>query len=82
MELNNYYLATFLEILSNQNLLAKLFLIMSISMFLIFTIVVSRQIIVMNKLVNEINFSPIFKFFAYLSIILSALLLVSVVLKS
>lgn len=77
----NNSMNTIFDIIANQNLLAKFFLIISLSMFSIFAIIVSRQVVVMNNMINEVSFSPIFKMLAYINIILSIILLLSVVIR-
>lgn len=66
---------------SNQDLIVKIILIVLLSLYVLFAIIVSRQIFVLNEIVNQISFSPIFKILSVIHVIIAILLLVSNILN-
>lgn len=65
---------------SDQNLLFKIGLVILIALYSLFALIVAIQIRNLNKIVNQINFSPIFTLAAFLHLgITVALLLFAVV---
>lgn len=64
------------SILTNQDLVLKSVLTIFLVMYTLFAIIVARQIFVLNEIINQVSFSPVFKTLAVLHIIASATLLV------
>lgn len=55
---------------TNQNLIAKVILIILLVMYLFFSLILSRQIFLLNNTVNQITFSPIFKLLGLIHLLL------------
>lgn len=68
------------NILSNQDLWGKIILIILLVLYIMFAVVVARQIQIMNDIVKQINFSPTFQTLAVIHIIFSVALILFVVL--
>lgn len=49
----------------NPNLFAKTALILLLSLFLLFTLVLGRQIALLLNLVDQVTFTPVFRFIVY-----------------
>jgi hypothetical protein len=65
--------------LKNQELLVKASLSLVIILFSLFTVIMARQISALTDIVNQVTFSPIFKFTAYVLIGITFILLVIVI---
>ncbi|HMS22295.1 MAG TPA: hypothetical protein PKA38_00880 [Candidatus Levybacteria bacterium] len=63
--------------LNSPDVFIKIALVLLELLFLLFTIVLTRQISSLTKLVNQVSFSPVLKFIAY-SVIFGTLLLLLV----
>ena len=59
--------------------MAKFALLLLVSLFTLFSIVLSRQIHIMDGIINQVKFSPIFETLASLLVVSSALLLLFVI---
>lgn len=70
----------FTTILANQDILVKIALVLLLSVYLLFALVLTRQIFLLNDIINQITFAPIFKFLAILHLTLATILLASIVL--
>lgn len=53
------------QLAANPNVIIKVGLVLLMLMFLLFALVIARQISILTKLVNQVTFSPIFKVIAY-----------------
>ncbi len=73
-------LANISSILSNQNQILKIVLILLELLFALFTLVLARQITLLTNMLNQVSFTPIFRFIAYALIITSIILLVITIL--
>lgn len=69
-----------LSIITNQDLVLKLILVVFLVLYTLFAIIVARQIFILNEIVNQISFSPVFKFLAIMHALISATLLVITIL--
>lgn len=74
MNISDIY-QTIVTILSDQDLISKFILIILISLYTLFAIVIMVQIRVLNRIINQIHFSEIFKFLALLHTGISLILL-------
>ncbi len=73
-------IAFFTSFLSNQNQILKIVLILLELLFALFTLVLARQITLLTNMLNQVSFTPIFRFIAYALIIASIALLVITIL--
>lgn len=64
-----------IELLTNQNFIIKITLVLLLTVYTIFSAIVARQISIMNTLINQLDFSAFFKLLAWLHFILSCVLL-------
>ncbi len=67
-------------LLSNQDILFKFGLVILILLYIIFAILVYVQINSLNKVVNQVSFSPIFKFLGLTHLLAAIALLFTAVL--
>lgn len=58
-------IARFPALLTTQDGLIKLALILIMIIFLLFTLILARQINSLTNLVNQVSFTPVFKLIAY-----------------
>lgn len=66
-------------LLGNQNQLLKAILILLALLYLLFTLVLARQITLLTNILNQVSFTPIFRFLAYaVAIATLGLLLVTI----
>ncbi|MBP6913134.1 MAG: hypothetical protein KBC00_00805 [Candidatus Levybacteria bacterium] len=63
--------------LNSPDIFVKIALVLLELLFLLFTIILARQISSLTKLINQVSFSPVLKFTAY-TVIFSTLLLLLV----
>lgn len=69
-----------IQFFTNQDLLLKVILGILSSLYLLFAVIILIQIRNLNKIVNQISFSPIFSFLAWLHMVATlAILLVTVI---
>lgn len=66
--------------LSNQDFVAKIILVIVLALYSLFALVLTNQVRVLSRTVNQIHFSPIFQALAYIHTTIAVLLLISVVL--
>jgi len=59
-----------IAIVTNQNLIAKGILIILLTMYLLFSLILSRQIFLLNNTVNQVTFSPVFKLLGLIHLVL------------
>ncbi|RJQ27432.1 hypothetical protein C4577_01210 [Candidatus Parcubacteria bacterium] len=71
---------SFSSIVSDQNIISKYILIILVSLYILFAIVFAKQINILNGIVNQITFSPIFKTLSLLNVLMSLSLLIFVAL--
>lgn len=67
------------DILENQNQILKIVLILLSTIFLLFTIIVSRQISLLTNQLNQVSFTPVLKFLGYLLILATLTILIAVI---
>lgn len=68
-----------ITIISNQNFVAKTVLIVTSVLYALYALVLARQIYILNNLVRQVNFSPLFKFVALIHAIIAIGLLVFII---
>jgi hypothetical protein len=73
-------LQTLILSLSNQDFLAKIILVIILALYSLFALVLTNQVRVLSRTVNQIHFAPIFQALAYIHTTIAVLLLISVVL--
>lgn len=56
----------FLNIFANQDLLFRIGLIVLMSLYILFALILALQVRNLNRIVNQISFSPIFSFLGIL----------------
>ncbi len=78
MTLQDVFLAV-KDLLENQNQILKVVLILLSTLFLLFTIIVSRQISLLTVQLNQVSFSPVLKFIGYLLILATITILIAVI---
>lgn len=66
--------------LENQDQILKTVLILLSLLFLLFTIIVSRQISLLTNQLNQVSFSPVLKFLGYFLILATLTILVLTIL--
>lgn len=67
------------NIIANQDFLFRIILIVFLSLYALFSLVVAREISLLNNIVNQISFSPIFKLLAWFNIAFSIALLAAII---
>ncbi len=67
------------DILENQNQILKIVLILLSTIFLLFTIIVSRQISLLTNQLNQVSFTPVLKFLGYVLILATLTILIAVI---
>lgn len=77
MEIVDFIFALF----SNQDFLFKIALLILIALYGLFALIIYVQIISLNNILNQINFSPIFKALGFIHFALALALLVFAVLS-
>lgn len=76
---NENTIQSLITFFSNQNTLAKIALILIMLLFLLFTLIFARQISLLLRLVDQVNFSPIFRFLGYSLVISTIILLIGII---
>lgn len=74
------FFQTTILLFTNQDLLAKIILILLLSVYGLFTLILTNQVRILSKVVDQIHFSPIFLMLAYAHSLLSITFLLGVVL--
>lgn len=77
---NENIMQIFIGLFSNPNTFIKIALVLIMLLFLLFTIIFVRQISLLLKLVDQVNFSPIFRFLGYSLVVSTIILLIGVIL--
>lgn len=68
------------NILSNQNEILKIVLILLSLLFLLFTIILARQISLLTNQLNQVSFSPVLRFLGYAFILTTLTMLIVIIL--
>ncbi|KKQ93452.1 MAG: hypothetical protein A3C27_01270 [Candidatus Levybacteria bacterium RIFCSPHIGHO2_02_FULL_39_36] len=69
-----------IQLFSNQDLLFRIILIILISFYILFALILAMQIRNLNRIVNQITFSPIFKLLSFIHLGAAIALLIFTVL--
>lgn len=67
-----------LAVVTNQNLLARVALVITLSVYTLFALVLNRQIGLLSNMVDQITFSPVFKAIAIIHVLVTVALLLYV----
>lgn len=73
-------IVTLLNSTQGQNVILKIVLILLSLLFLLFTILLSRQISLLASQINQVSFSPILRFLGYFFVLATLTLLIVVIL--
>lgn len=69
-----------LSIIQDQDLILKTILIILLTLYILFALILTRQIFYFNSIINLVTFSPIFKIIALIHVALATILLIGIVL--
>lgn len=70
----------FTNLAANQDPIVKIGLIAILIIYLFFALILTRQIFYFNNIIDLVTFSPIFKIFSLLHLLLTIILLIGIVL--
>lgn len=67
------------SIAANQDLIARIVLLIITIMYAGFAAVVAREVAVLNNIANQINFSPIFRLLSYFNLVCSLAVILTII---